>query len=115
MTEPFTSKVIKVIKSIPRGKVATYGQVASFAGNPRAARQVVRILHACSEKEKLPWYRVINSKGKISLKPGYGYEEQMRYLKKEKVVFSLEGTIDLDKYQWAPRKIDFGSSKSLGK
>jgi len=72
MTE-FTESVIEIIKMIPYGKVMTYGQIASVAGNSRGARQVSRILHSMSEKHNLPWHRVINSKGGISLtgEPGF--------------------------------------------
>jgi methylated-DNA-protein-cysteine methyltransferase-like protein len=65
----FSQRVKDVIKKIPRGKIATYGQSAACAGNPRAARQVVWTLNSSSRKDKLPWHRVINSKGQISLKP----------------------------------------------
>lgn len=100
----FHEQVIRVIKKIPRGKVATYGQVAALAGNPRSARQVVRTLHTASDKEKLPWHRVINSQGKISLLRGHGYEYQRALLVGEKVTFGLEDIIDLNQYQWRPRK-----------
>ncbi len=72
MTE-FTEKVIKIIQSIPHGKVMTYGQIAAYADNPRGARQVSRILHSMSMKHDLPWHRVINSKGGISLTGEGGY------------------------------------------
>jgi methylated-DNA-protein-cysteine methyltransferase related protein len=98
-----TENIVRVIKSIPRGKVATYGQVAAFAGNPRGARQVARILHSCTAREDLPWHRVINSKGQISLKPGYGFETQRAMLKKEGVKFSKDNTIDMARFQWSPR------------
>ena len=65
MMNPFTERVINIIKSIPIGKVMSYGQIAKVAGSPRGARQVVRILHSMSEKYKLPWHRVINAKGEI--------------------------------------------------
>jgi len=65
----FTKQVLDIIKSIPEGKVMTYGQIAAIAGSPRSARQVSRILHSMSGAHKLPWHRVINSKGGISL-PG---------------------------------------------
>jgi methylated-DNA-protein-cysteine methyltransferase-like protein len=102
-TEPFTVAVKKVIKKIPRGKVATYGQIAALAGNPRAARQVVRILHSSSRKDKLPWHRVINSKGTISLKPGQGYELQKSLLEKEGIKFGLRDAVDLKLFLWSPR------------
>ena len=98
----FHQRVIPVIKMIPKGKVATYGQIAAMAGSPRAARQVVRALHTSSRKEKLPWHRVVNGKGQISLKRGYGYEEQMELLEKEGVMFTLSGGIDFDSFLWEP-------------
>lgn len=52
----FTERVVEAIKRIPKGKVATYGQIATKAGNPFGARQVVRVLHTLSEKHDLPWH-----------------------------------------------------------
>jgi methylated-DNA-protein-cysteine methyltransferase-like protein len=99
MGEEFTRQVITVIKGIPTGKVMTYGQVAFMAGNPDGARQVSRILHSMSRKEKLPWHRVINRMGKISLPEGFGYEEQEFRLKREGVEFDENGRIDLKKFR----------------
>lgn len=101
--DSFHQRLIKVIKKIPRGKVATYGQIATMAGNPRAARQVAWVLNNASEKEKLPWHRVINRAGKISLPPGQGYELQKQLLKDEGVRFDLTDKIDLDRCQWWPK------------
>ncbi len=98
----FYDRVVRFIKSIPPGKVATYGQIADYAGNPRAAREVAYILHSSSEKEDLPWQRVINSKGHISMKPGRGYELQKRMLEDEGVGFDEEDKVDLDRFLWQP-------------
>ena len=98
----FTAEVIRMIKSIPRGKVATYGQIACLAGFCPAVRRVVWILHSCSEKERLPWHRVVNHRGTISLKPGAGYEKQKAMLKNEGIVFDDRDRIDLDRYLWEP-------------
>jgi len=98
----FTERVKDIIKKIPRGKVATYGQIAAYAGNPWAARQVVRILHASARKEKLPWHRVVNREGRIALKPGHGYEIQKELLRKEGIKFDKNDTIDFDRYLWSP-------------
>jgi len=98
----FYERVVKLIRSIPEGKVATYGQIADYAGNPRAAREVAYILHSSSEKENLPWQRVINSRGQISLKPGHGYEMQKRLLEDEGVVFEDGGRVDFDRFLWQP-------------
>lgn len=99
---PFHQCVVDVIRKIPRGRVATYGQIAALAGAPRASRQVVRILHACSEKLELPWYRVINKQGRISLPQNGGYELQKSLLRKEGVKFTREDVIDLTKFGWRP-------------
>jgi methylated-DNA-protein-cysteine methyltransferase-like protein len=97
----FTDKVVRLIKNIPGGKVATYGQIATMAGDPYGARQVVRILHTLSGKENLPWHRVINSKGTISL-TGQGYLEQRALLEGEGVRFNADSKIDFDSFLWKP-------------
>ncbi|TIH17039.1 MGMT family protein [Marinifilum sp. JC120] len=98
----FTERVIEVIRAIPEGKVCSYGKVAALAGNSRAARQVVRILHTCSQKEGLPWHRVVNREGLISLKPGQGYERQRELLEREGIDFGLDKRIDFEIYLWMP-------------
>lgn len=98
--QPFTEKVIKIIQNIPEGKVMTYGQIARVAGSPRAARQVVRILHSMSHKHHLPWHRVINSKGQISIQHEEGYHEQLLSLEAEGVEIGPNGVIDLGRYQF---------------
>ena len=97
----FSQRVKDVIKKIPQGKVATYGQIAALAGNPCAARQVVWILHSSARKDKLPWHRVVNGKGQIALKPKQGYEIQKEMLLKEGVKFDKNDTIDFDRYLWS--------------
>ena len=97
-----SQRIKRVIRRIPKGTVATYAQVAALAGHPRAVRAVFWILHSSSTTAKLPWQRVINSKGRISLLPGNGYEEQRMLLEKEGIVFELGGSVDLDRYQWRP-------------
>lgn len=99
---PFTTKVIHILKNIPQGKVMTYGQVARCAGSPRGARQVVRILHSMSRKYHLPWHRVVNSKGKVSIQDDEGFQEQVLTLKMEGVQVDTIGRIELSKYQWEP-------------
>lgn len=101
-TATFTQRVINAIKNVPRGKVATYGLIALVAGNPRGARQVAWTLHSVTEKEKLPWHRLINSQGKISLPKGGGYETQKELLLEEGVTFDQQDRIDLDRFLWQP-------------
>lgn len=96
--EPFSEAVIGVIKNIPKGKVATYGQIARLAGNRGAARQVSRILHTMSEKHQLPWHRIVNIKGKIVIKDP---NRQKDLLAGEGVEVGDRMTVDLVKYQWS--------------
>ncbi|MGG1401356.1 MGMT family protein [Bacillus salipaludis] len=100
---PFTENVISIIKNIPAGKVMTYGQIAGLAGSPRAARQVVRILHSMSRKHHLPWHRVINGKGHIALRYDESYHEQLFALEAEGVEVGQHGSINLEKYQYHPQ------------
>ncbi|MDF2672953.1 MAG: methyltransferase [Clostridiales bacterium] len=100
--EAFTLKVIQIIKNIPSGKVMTYGQIAAYAGSAKAARQVVRVLHSMSEKYKLPWHRVVNSKGHIAIKDYEGHAFQRMLLASEGVNFIEDDYIDLKKYLFYP-------------
>jgi methylated-DNA-protein-cysteine methyltransferase-like protein len=94
--EPFTEEVIKIIKAIPYGRVMTYGQIAFTAGHPFGARQVSRILHSMSQKESLPWHRVINAKGKISLGGEMGLIQKSKLID-ENIIFKND-TINLRRY-----------------
>jgi methylated-DNA-protein-cysteine methyltransferase-like protein len=99
---PFTERVVEIIKSIPEGFVMTYGQIAECAGSPRGARQVVRILHSLSAKHGLPWHRVVNARGEIAIQEGEGKYMQTLYLENENVEIGLGGRIDLDVYRFTP-------------
>ena len=92
-----------VVRRIPKGKVATYGQVAALAGLPRHSRHVGYALAALT-KDDVPWQRVINSKGEIS---GRDYPDAVRgqraRLEDEGVEFDGRGRVDLKKYGWKPR------------
>src|SRR4051812_39163630 len=99
----FRTGVIEYIRKVPRGKVVSYGQVAAAAGSPRAARQVGGILRGADvEKEQLPWWRVINSQGVISIKGSWTAtkELQAKLLKSEGVVIDQNFTIDMEKYRY---------------
>lgn len=108
-------RIAQVVKKIPRGKVATYGQIAILAGNPRDARSVGWALNAMSEKHKLPWQRVINRDGKISLPRGEGYELQKALLEAEGVVFDRRDQVDLSVFQWVPKAPRAAESKTAKK
>lgn len=102
--EAFTQKVIEIINSIPEGSVSTYGTIALMAGQPNGARQVTRIIHSMSRKYDLPWHRIINAKGLISLPKPYGYYEQKKLLEREGIEFDEKDRIDLKKYLWMGSK-----------
>jgi methylated-DNA-protein-cysteine methyltransferase related protein len=95
----FSSAVLEAIAAIPSGRVATYGQIAAMAGNPRGARGVVWILRSSSRKHKLPWHRVIAAGGRIALGEGRGREEQIALLDAEGVPFRL-GKVDMEHAAW---------------
>lgn len=89
-----------MIKAIPRGRVATYGQIAELAGKPGAARGVNWILHSCGRKYKLPWQRVIGARGKIKFPhESDHFYKQVRLLKSEGVE-SADGQVDLARFGW---------------
>jgi methylated-DNA-protein-cysteine methyltransferase-like protein len=99
---PFTREVKKAIRSIPRGRVATYGQIAALAGREHGARGVAWILHSSSEAAGLPWHRVIGGPGRISLPRGRGFAEQKGRLIAEGVAVGPGGRVDLKRYRWEP-------------
>jgi methylated-DNA-protein-cysteine methyltransferase related protein len=100
---PFTQRAVALIRSIPRGRVASYGQIADIAGSPNAARQVARVLHSLSRSQRLPWHRVINSRGMISLPRGAGFETQRALLRSEGVAVTRDGAVDVRRHRWVPR------------
>lgn len=87
--QPATERILTAIRAIPYGRVSTYGAIAERAGLPRGARQVARILSSLSEKEQLPWHRVVNSAWCISL-TGEGAVLQRQLLQEEGVRFEQQ-------------------------
>ncbi len=93
-------KIWQVVHQIPRGKVASYGQIAKMAGLPGYARYVGHVMKKLPTGTKLPWFRVVNSKGSISFKKGTTqYLIQKSLLEQEGIVF-IEGKFSLSKYGW---------------
>jgi len=98
------SRIYAVVLRIPRGRVATYGQVAHLAGLPGHARQVGYALHATPDELELPWHRVINARGEVSLRSDSPFEGiQRQLLASEGVAPGANGRIDLQRFQWQPR------------
>jgi methylated-DNA-protein-cysteine methyltransferase related protein len=95
------AKIWAAVKRIPRGRVATYGQIADVAGCSGHARQVGYALSALPSDSDVPWHRVINSFGEISARSGDdSHELQRRLLESEGIVFDENDRIDLRKYKW---------------
>ncbi len=99
--------IYNVVRRIPRGRVATYGQVATLAGLPGHARQVGYALHSLRhpEDDDVPWHRVINHRGEISERAGLGLEEhaQRQLLQGEGIAFNDNGRVALSRYRWEPK------------
>lgn len=96
-------KIYEVVLKIPKGKVATYGQVASYAGNPRWARVVGFALHNNPAPGIIPCHRVVNREGKVAEAFVFGGGNMQRQLLEEEgVKFSADNSIDLNKYLWQP-------------
>lgn len=90
----------KVVRTIPRGRIASYGQVARLAGLPKNARMVGRALGEAPASLKLPWFRVMNAQGRIAMPVNSrGYREQSRLLREEGVVVA-KGKVDLKRFGW---------------
>ena len=95
-------RIYAAVKRIPKGRVATYGQVAALAGLPGQARLVGYALSALGEGHRVPWQRVINARGELSQGGSWG-DYQRILLETEGVVFGKDGKIDLARFQWRPR------------
>ena len=92
-------KVYGFLETIPRGKVATYGQIASFLGNRKLARAVGNILHSNPDPQRFPCHRVVNSKGQVAEHFAFGGAVAQRaLLESEGIAFECDGSIDLQKY-----------------
>ena len=103
MAQDFFKHVWEVVRHIPLGRVATYGQIASIISSPRAARTVGWALHAVPENSDIPWHRVINSKGRISI-DCFEHDPNLQrlLLEQEGVIFDQRGYVDLPVFQWRP-------------
>lgn len=98
------ARIYRVVRRIPRGRVATYGQIARIAGLANRARQVGYALHALEEDSGVPWQRVVNHRGEVSARSFAGMERVQRaLLEAEGIEFDERGRIDLAHVQWRPR------------
>jgi len=96
-----------VVRRIPRGRVATYGQIALLAGQPGQPRLVGYALHSLPENSGVPWHRVINARGMVSTRAasagGFTEPLQQAMLRQEGIFFDSHGRLDLSEYRWRPR------------
>lgn len=94
-------RIWRVVARIPRGRVATYGQIAALAGIGGAARQVGYALAALPDDSEIPWQRVVNARGEVSARRDFdGAPRQLALLAREGVVFDARGRIDLERFRW---------------
>jgi methylated-DNA-protein-cysteine methyltransferase-like protein len=103
---PSYRRIYRVVARIPRGRVATYGQVARLAGLPGRARLVGYALAAIPDASRLPWHRVVNARGKISLRADGGPWDRIQRLRleRERVRFDVHGAIALAVFRWRQRR-----------
>ena len=102
---PLWPRIYAVVARVPRGRVVTYGQVAALAGLPRQARLVGYAMHGLPDGSTLPWHRVINAQGKVSVRSFAGPSEglQRHLLEEEGVTFDDGGRVSLKRYRWKPQ------------
>ena len=99
-------RIYAQVRKVPRGKVATYGQIAALAGLDGQARQVGYAMAALASRSAIPWHRVVNAQGRVSMRsegPG-GSIIQQQLLEREGVVFDGGGRIALARFRWKPRR-----------
>ena len=98
---PVYAQIYQAVMQVPRGTVATYGQIAKLCGLPGRARQVGYALHALPPGSPVPWQRVVNARGELSL-AGPAAVRQRQDLQDEGIVFNEQGRIDLKRFRWRP-------------
>lgn len=103
----FYEAVYALVRRIPRGRVMTYGQIATILGAPRAARAVGYAMRASGRHQNVPWQRVINSKGQISARSEVERPIiQKMLLESEDIAFDENESCDLERYRWEPKNPD---------
>ena len=101
---PTYEQIYATVKRIPRGRVATYGQIAEVAGLPGQPRLVGYALNSLSNSHSIPWHRVVNAQGKISRRAKPGCEKlQLVLLEREGIETDVAGRISLSQFRWRPR------------
>jgi methylated-DNA-protein-cysteine methyltransferase-like protein len=96
----FFEQIYQLVRQVPPGKVISYGAIARLLGQPHAARTVGWAMHSLPEGSDVPWHRVINSQGRISLGRGQGADLQRALLEAEGVEFDEHGRVSWDRFGW---------------
>jgi methylated-DNA-protein-cysteine methyltransferase-like protein len=111
---PFYREVYRLVRRIPRGKVATYGQLAALLGRPRAVRAVGSALRRLSGPmlQAVPWHRVLNARGRVSFRDGESPELQHDLLRREGVRFGRGGSVDLARVGWVAARAKRRSART---
>jgi methylated-DNA-protein-cysteine methyltransferase-like protein len=105
--------IVAVVRRIPRGRVATYGQIASLAKLVRQPRLVGYALHALPSSTTVPWHRVINARGMVSIRSDGAASLSQRFLlEREGVQFDGRGRVSLERYQWRPARGGAGADRN---
>jgi methylated-DNA-protein-cysteine methyltransferase-like protein len=101
MSQGNYARIYDIVRKIPKGRVATYGQIAKLASLPGHARQVGYALHSLKGPSGVPWHRVVNAKGEISRRSVFGSEiRQQQILESEGITFDARGRIPLKEFAW---------------
>ena len=95
-----TKRIYEVVKKIPKGKVATYGQIAELAGDKRMARAVGNALHKNPDPDNIPCFRVVNAKGELAGEFAFGGAGEQAKLLEADGIEVTDGRVNLEKYQW---------------
>jgi methylated-DNA-protein-cysteine methyltransferase-like protein len=110
---PFEKKILEIVRTIPRGRVMSYGQLALYAGSPSHAREAGNAMRTLGNEPDFPWWRVLNSAGKITIagNPDASAELQQKLLKEEGVEFSVPFRLDMERYLYRAEESEL---KKLG-
>ena len=98
VTDSPTKRIYEAVKKVPRGKVATYSQIATLAGNPRMCRAVGNALHKNPYPDEIPCYRIVNAKGELAMEFAFGGKEIQAERLREEGIEVVDGKVDLKKY-----------------
>lgn len=113
--DPVYARIYATVDSVPKGRVATYGQIAEEAGLPRRARLVGRALRILPDGTRVPWHRIVSASGQIPDRGPGTLKRHAARLKREAVAVDARGRVDLKRYRWQPDEEDAGAPRDGSK